>query len=52
MAVVHPWVKDEPGPALAVVEGLGALFVLTLLVGGLCSLFAWALVQVVLVLAG
>jgi hypothetical protein len=52
MAVVHSLVKDEPGPALAVVEGLGALFVLTVMVGGLCSLFAWAVVEVVLVLAG
>jgi hypothetical protein len=35
-----------------VAEGLGALFVLTVLVGGLCSLFVWAVVEVVLVLAG
>jgi hypothetical protein len=52
MAVLHPVRRDEPGPALAVVEGLGALVVLTAMVAGLCSLFAWAVVQVVLVLAG
>jgi hypothetical protein len=52
MAVLHPVGRGEPGAALAVVEGLGALVVLIALVAGLSSLFAWALVQVVLLLAG